>query len=79
MTTTQTSVAHLYDAAADGSASRANRRTSGGLCRTRSSPDPSTAANSEGDETLTLFLFAHSGFTIPGYFLYATGTITDND
>ena len=33
----------------------------------------------EGDETLTLFLFATSGITIPGYFLYATGTIKDND
>ena len=33
----------------------------------------------EGDETLTLFLFATSGITIPSYFLYATGTIEDND
>ena len=33
----------------------------------------------EGDETLTLFLFAQSGITIPSYFLYATGTIEDND
>ena len=33
----------------------------------------------ERDETFTLFLFARNGITIPGYFLYATGTIEDND
>ena len=33
----------------------------------------------EPDETLNLFLYATNGITIPGYFLYATGTITDND
>ena len=35
--------------------------------------------DAEPDETLTLYLYATSGITIPGYFLYATGTITDND
>ena len=35
--------------------------------------------DTEPDETLTLYLYATSGITIPGYFLYATGTITDND
>ena len=33
----------------------------------------------EQDETLHLFLFARSGITIPNYFLYAYGTIIDND
>ena len=33
----------------------------------------------EDDETFTLYLFARSGITIPGYFLYAKGTIIDND
>ena len=33
----------------------------------------------EPDETLTLYVYAASGITIPGYFLYATGTIADND
>ena len=33
----------------------------------------------EPDETLNLFIYATSGITIPNYFLYATGTIKDND
>ena len=33
----------------------------------------------EPDEEFNLFVFAKSGITIPGYFLYATGTIIDND
>ncbi len=33
----------------------------------------------EPDETLNLFIYATSGITIPNYFLYATGTIQDND
>ena len=33
----------------------------------------------EPDETLTLYLYATNGITIPGNFLYATGTIEDND
>ena len=33
----------------------------------------------ERDEKLTLYLFARNGITIPNYFLYATGTIEDND
>ncbi len=33
----------------------------------------------EGDETLTVYVYAPSGITIPGYFVYADGTITDND
>ena len=35
--------------------------------------------DTEPDETLNLFVYATSGITIPGYFVYATGTITDND
>ena len=33
----------------------------------------------EGDETLTVYVYAPSGITIPGYFVYADGTITDDD
>jgi len=33
----------------------------------------------EGDETLTVYVYATSGITIPGYFVYATGTVTDDD
>ena len=33
----------------------------------------------EDDETLLLFVYATSGITIPGYFIYADGTIIDND
>ena len=33
----------------------------------------------EGDETLTVFVYATEGINIPGYFIYANGTITDND
>ena len=33
----------------------------------------------EGDETLTVYVYATSGITIPGYFVYATDTITDDD
>ncbi len=33
----------------------------------------------EGDETLNVYVYATSGITIPGYFVYATGTITDDD
>ena len=33
----------------------------------------------EGDETLTVYVYATSGITIPGYFVYADGTITDDD
>ncbi|MDE0604048.1 MAG: hypothetical protein OXI18_06540 [bacterium] len=33
----------------------------------------------EGDETLTLFVYFPTGITTPSYFTYATGTITDND
>ena len=33
----------------------------------------------EGDEELILYLYARSGITIPGYFLYVNGTIKDND
>ena len=36
-------------------------------------------SEAEGDETLTMYLFATKGITIPNYFLYATGTIIDND
>ena len=36
-------------------------------------------SETEGDETLTLYLYATNGITIPSYFLYATGTIKDND
>ena len=36
-------------------------------------------SKAEEDETLTLYLFARSGITIPGYFLYATGAIIDDD
>ncbi len=33
----------------------------------------------EQDETLTVYVYATSGITIPGYFSYAEGTITDDD
>jgi len=33
----------------------------------------------EQDETLNVYVYATSGITIPGYFVYATGTITDDD
>ena len=33
----------------------------------------------EENETLTFYLYARSGIVIPGYFLYAKGTIVDND
>ncbi len=33
----------------------------------------------ENTETLRVYVYATSGITIPGYFVYATGTITDND
>ncbi len=33
----------------------------------------------EPDETLTVYIYATEGINIPGYFIYATGTITDND
>ena len=35
----------------------------------------------EGDETLTVYVYVYapSGITIPGYFVYADGTITDDD
>ena len=33
----------------------------------------------EGDETLIVYIYTTSGITIPGYFIYASGTITDND
>ena len=33
----------------------------------------------EGDETLVIYVYTTSGFTIPGYFVYANGTIIDDD
>ena len=33
----------------------------------------------ENDETLTIYVYATSGITIPGYFIYADGTIIDDD
>ncbi len=33
----------------------------------------------ENDETLTIYVYATSGITIPGYFIYADGTIVDDD
>ena len=33
----------------------------------------------EDTETLRVFVYATNGINIPGYFIYATGTITDND
>ena len=33
----------------------------------------------EGDETMTIYVYATSGITIPDYFVYADGTIIDDD
>ncbi len=33
----------------------------------------------EGDETITIYVYATSGITIPDYFVYADGTIIDDD
>ena len=33
----------------------------------------------EGDETMTIYVYATSGITIPDYFVYADGTIVDDD
>ncbi len=33
----------------------------------------------EADETLTVYVYSTSGITIPGYFVYASGTIEDDD
>ena len=33
----------------------------------------------ENDETLTIYVYATSGITIPGYFIYADGMIIDDD
>ena len=33
----------------------------------------------ENDETLIVYIYAMNGINIPGYFIYANGTITDND
>ncbi len=33
----------------------------------------------EQDETLNVYVYATSGITIPGYFVYATGAITDDE
>ena len=33
----------------------------------------------EGDETLVIYVYTLSGFTIPGYFIDANGTIIDDD
>ena len=33
----------------------------------------------EGDETITIYVYATSGITIPDYFVYADGTIVDDD
>ena len=33
----------------------------------------------ENDENLVIYVYARSGITIPGYFIYANGTIVDDD
>ena len=56
----------------------------GGYAATQSGDQATTGTQTvtipaSGAYTLTLYIYATNGITIPGYFLYATGTIKDDD